>query len=268
MSGPVPTNLLDRLIAEAQADDYSLAPDQAGARRGPGWLAAAVLVLIGALLVTAALQRQTVAPAAQERRDDLVQRVREAQAGVEQSQERAAALRGSVSQLQQLAASGLGPEFTEQLAALEIATGFVGLQGPGAVVSLRDGTPPLPRGVTVDEARVLDVDMQMVVNGLWQAGAQAIAINGIRLTSTTAIRTAGEAILVDFRPLVPPYTIDAVGPADLADRFEATPANDELAGLREDYGIESEVAAATDVSVPASTANLPTRAEVVEGGGE
>jgi uncharacterized protein YlxW (UPF0749 family) len=115
---------------------------------------------------------------------------------------------------------------------------------------------------------VLDVDMQLVVNGLWQAGAQAIAINGIRLTSTTAIRTAGEAILVDFRPLVPPYSIAAVGPADLAERFADTGASGELDELREDYGIQSDVEPQADVTVPASTANLPRQAEVVKGGGQ
>ena len=36
-----------------------------------------------------------------------------------------------------------------------------------------------------------------LVNGLWQAGAEAISINGQRLTSTSAIRFAGQAILVD-----------------------------------------------------------------------
>ena len=124
----------------------------------------------------------------------------------------------------------------------------------------------MPEGVTGDEARVLDIDMQMVVNGLWQAGASAMAINGIRLTSVTAIRTAGEAILVDFRPLVPPYTIDAIGPEDLAAEFERTPASEELAQLGIDYGIQSKVSLAKEITVPASTANLPTRAEVVKGG--
>lgn len=267
VSTPRPPDLLDRLIAEAQADDYALA---AGSERGPnrpGVAGTLVVAVIFGLLVVAFLQRQTVAPAAQDRRSALVERVLDEEAGVKASQEQAAALRASVSQLQQLATSGLGPEFAAQLQELETASGFVGLTGPGAVIDLRDGRPPLPRGVTIDEARVLDVDMQMVVNGLWQAGAQAIAINGIRLTSTTAIRTAGQAILVDFRPLEPPYTIAAVGPADLAEAFADTSASEELAGLRTDYGIQFEVQAADPVEVPASTANLPTTAEVVKGSG-
>lgn len=268
MNAPRPPDLLDRLIADAQADDYALAA-RAGSPSGrPGWAAAAVVALIMGLLVAAFLQRQTVAPAAQDRRTALVERVREAESQVSAAQQEAVALRSSVSQLQQLATTGLGPEFAEQLRSLEIASGFVGLQGPGAVLTLRDGEEPLPSGVTPEEAKVLDVDMQMAVNGLWEAGAQAIAINDIRLTSTTAIRTAGQAILVDFRPLEPPYSIVAVGPADLAEQFAGTSASEELAGLRKDYGIQSDVDSVTDARVPASTANLPTKAEVVKGGGE
>lgn len=266
MSGQPAGSLLDRLIAEAQADDYALASTSEGRHR-PGVPALVALLVIGLLLAVAFTQRQAVGPVAQERRQALVERVRAAEQDVAQSQDRAAELRRSVAQLQVLATRGLGPEFADRLRQVEIASGFVGLAGPGAVITMRDGTPPLPKGVSAEEARVLDVDMQMVVNGLWQAGAQAVAVNGIRLTSTTAIRTAGQAILVDFRPLLPPYTVEAVGPADLAERFADTPASSELSQLRQDYGIQSKVSPAEEVEVPASTSNLPIRAEVVEGGG-
>ena len=192
----------------------------------------------------------------------LIERVQRATQTGEQAQERVTELRGVVSQLQQLAAGGLGEGFTAQVEALQMQSGFVGLQGPGAVVTMRDAEPPLPPGVNRDEARVLDIDMQAAVNGLWEAGAQAIAINGIRLTTTTAIRTAGDAILVDYRPLEPPYRIVALGPADLADRFGGSATFEELSDLRTEYGIQSEVVAEEQLSVPASSANLPLRAEV------
>ena len=41
-----------------------------------------------------------------------------------------------------------------------------------------------------------------------------MSINGQRLTGQTAIRAAGEAILVDLRPLSPPYLVRAVGNPD------------------------------------------------------
>ena len=66
-----------------------------------------------------------------------------------------------------------------------------------------------------DVSRVLDVDLQSVVNGLWAGGAEAVAVNGQRLTALTTIRAAGSAILVDFRPVTSPYEVSAIGPDDL-----------------------------------------------------
>src|SRR5699024_6146466 len=63
--------------------------------------------------------------------------------------------------------------------------------------------------------RVTDGDLQIAVNGLWAAGAEAVAVNGQRVSATTAIRTAGSAVLVDFRPLSPPYEVTALGDPEL-----------------------------------------------------
>lgn len=261
-----PDNLLDRLIAEAQADDYVLAGERSPVDRRRIPLTAVLLfAVIGVTLGVAAVQTEAVAPQAQQRRAELVERVRAQSQAVAEAGKEAEQLRTSVSQLQQLASGGLSEEFAGQLRQLEIVSGFVPLTGPGARLTLRDATPPFPRGVSREESRVLDVDMQLAVNGLWQAGAQAIAINDIRLTTVTAIRTAGEAILVDYRPLEPPYRIVALGPADLASRFESSETAKELNRLRRQYGIQSEVTAVDEARVPASTANLPIRAEVLRG---
>ena len=58
---------------------------------------------------------------------------------------------------------------------------------------------------------MLDIDLQILVNGLWESGAEAISINGHRLSNLTAIRGAGDAITVDYRSLTRPYQIEAIG---------------------------------------------------------
>lgn len=257
-------NLLDRLIAEAQADDYALAPDQSN-RGGAGLRATTVLIMltIGALLAASAWQQRRQQPASDTARAELVAQIEEAEQRGDESADAAAALRSSVSNLQRLATAGLSETLTTELAALEIATGYVALQSTGVTMVLDDATE-VPDGVEPDEARVLDIDMQLVVNGLWQAGADAIAVNDIRLTSTTAIRTAGEAILVDYRPLRPPYRIVALGDAPALEAgFTDSPAGEDLVGLETDYGIQWEIRPGEDLTVPASTADLPRRAEVV-----
>ena len=89
---------------------------------------------------------------------------------------------------------------------LGLASGTLPVEGPGLVVRLDDAPPddavedPLRGGTPVD-GRVQDRDLQDLVNGLWAAGAEAISINDVRLTALTAIRSAGDAVLVDFRLL-------------------------------------------------------------------
>ena len=121
-----------------------------------------------------------------------------------------------------LNADARGRTVAAQLSALELQTGLVPVNGPGVEVVLNDAPADSP-AAQQGEGGIDDRDLQNVTNALWAAGAEAIAINGQRLTSQTAIRTAGEAILVDLQPLSPPYLIDAIGSAGtLQERFVDT----------------------------------------------
>ena len=79
--------------------------------------------------------------------------------------------------------------------------------GPGVLVVVDDS----PSAAADARDRVLDLDLQVLANGLWEAGAEAVAINGHRLSSLTAIRSAGDAITVDYRSLTRPYRVEAIG---------------------------------------------------------
>src|SRR5918994_1872373 len=99
-----------------------------------------------------------------------------------------------------------------------LLAGATEVEGPGVKLVVDDakdtdqgGDGPRESSGFSDTGRVRDRDMQRIVNGLWESGAEAVAINGQRLTALSAIRAAGDAILVDNRPLVPPYTVLAVG---------------------------------------------------------
>jgi uncharacterized protein YlxW (UPF0749 family) len=95
--------------------------------------------------------------------------------------------------------------------------------------------------------------MQRVVNGLWAAGAEAVSINGQRLTALSAIRAAGDAILVDNKPLVPPYTVLAVGDGQrLSTRFQNGADGLYLHALEDNYGIRATIAVESDLRLPAA----------------
>lgn len=91
---------------------------------------------------------------------------------------------------------------------LETRTGFGPVSGPGVVFTVDDAE-------SGDETQVVrDDDLAILVDGLWAAGAEAIAINGQRLTARTSIQNSGRAIHVNTRPLAPPYDVEVIGDQD------------------------------------------------------
>jgi uncharacterized protein YlxW (UPF0749 family) len=102
-------------------------------------------------------------------------------------------------------------EQARKTATLAAQAGASTLKGPGLRVKVSDAET-IPADVQEAGAyRISDTDLQLLVNALWSAGAEAIALNGNRLVATTSIRAAGETVVVNFRPLSPPYRIEAIG---------------------------------------------------------
>lgn len=173
-------------------------------------------------------------------------------------------------------AAALGSQLPGVLAMvsrLEVSGGYAAVIGPGLLVTLDDaadtaGSGSDPRsGTGFDSGRVSAADLQIVVNGLWQAGAEAISVNGQRLTSHAAIRFAGQAIIVDFRPLTTPYEITAIGdPSGLPAAFAATPAGSYLKGLEDNYGIRAAVESRTGLTCPAGAVGDLTYTRAVPDG--
>ena len=103
---------------------------------------------------------------------------------------------------------------------------------------------------------IYDSDLTRLVNGMWQAGAEAVAINGHRITTLTPIRSAGSAITVDYVSLSPPYVLEAIGdPARLQARFARTSAAAWWQYLHDNYGITYELqTVSSDLKLPADPA--------------
>lgn len=135
--------------------------------------------------------------------------------------------------------------------------GTIAVFGPGIEVELTESSQP-----SSAEEHVLDVDIQIVVNSLWAAGAEAIAINDRRLAYGTAIRTAGEVILVDLEPVQSPYTVTAIGDPDrLVRSFSQTPGAEHLKSLHANYRIGSGVTQLARIEMAAGNAIRITYAE-------
>ncbi|GAC1443829.1 MAG: DUF881 domain-containing protein [Mycobacteriales bacterium] len=249
------TNTLDESYAEAArrragrraAQDAGTEPEPQPA---PGRRVVAVLLLVtlGLVTGTAAAQVRKREAAGTTLRAQLVSDVQRRTVGSDALARQAEQLRREVAAEQDAAlrSSTTGSAVARQLAALRLAAAVDAVRGPGLVVQLTDApsssSDAADRGGQAGQGRVLDRDLQDAVNALWAAGAEAIAINGLRLSAQTAIRSAGEAILVDYRPLSPPYTVRAIGdPGALEVGFADSAAGRRLATYTSLYGLRLAV---------------------------
>ncbi len=253
-------SLLVDLMANAVDQGYAEAAARrkaAGAPAGDGQTSRSRVALLAAMLCAGVLFTGAAAnaridkPSAQRTRAMLVAEAQEREGARAELADRADRLRREVAAAQAagLAASARGEAEARRLAVLELATAAVPVVGPGLRVSISDPTDS-PESV---DSRVLDRDVQLLANGLWAAGAEAVAVNGQRLTTTSAIRTAGSTILVNFRPITSPYVLEAVGdPRTLHARFAETAAASRLETYSSVYGFGFSVLPVDAVHLPAA----------------
>jgi uncharacterized protein YlxW (UPF0749 family) len=257
------TNVMDHSLddgyaeaaARKRADGAGGMPKTLRAKLG----LAAGLVLAALVVTVGAAQARVAAPVMAKEREELIDRIDRETEAADKLEGTVDELRDDVSarQREALRDSGGG----DQAELVGILAGAVEVHGPGIKLVVDDakeastGGEGDPRETTgfSDTGRVRDRDMQRVVNGLWASGAEAVSINGQRLTALSAIRAAGDAILVDNKPLVPPYTVLAVGDGkNLGTRFQDSADGLYLNALQENFGIRTALSVEDDVRLPAA----------------
>lgn len=153
-------------------------------------------------------------------------------------------LRAEIEDFSKVAAAGQDGTQSDALA-LGAASAQYRVVGPGLEITLDD------RQVNSPDGQLLDYDFHVVINSLWDAGAEAIAINGERIGPTTAIRTAGQAVQVNLKPLVPPYTIEIIGDATaIQSAFASLRGSAHIAGLRDMYGVVVNFENVSEMTLP------------------
>jgi uncharacterized protein YlxW (UPF0749 family) len=174
------------------------------------------------------------------------------QARVQQLTDQAASRNGAVAEAQ---AGG-----TAGMAAAELTA----VSGPGVQITLddapRDGGGGLPSGARPDDLVIHQSDVQGVVNALWAAGAEGVAIMGQRLIATSAVRCVGNTLLLQGRTYSPPFVVTAVAEAGEVRRQLA--ASSDVALLEqavEDFGLTYDIRELRSVDVPAYEGALDVR---------
>jgi uncharacterized protein YlxW (UPF0749 family) len=143
-------------------------------------------------------------------------RVRELAVLVQQQEEAArslqaeiADLRGKLAEYETAAAQGRSSAATleRQVASYRMVLGLTPVEGPGVVVRLSERREA--GGVIVPMVQA--ADLSGLVNELWSAGAEAIAVSGVRVLATTGFREAPDGIVAGITRLPREYVIEAIG---------------------------------------------------------
>ena len=271
-------SLLTNVMDHSLDDGYAEAAARKKADGGGGMprtlrakLGLAVGLVLAALVVTVgAAQARVAAPVVAKEREELVDRIEGETSAADKLEKSVDELRDDVNTRRREALEKSGEGDRSDL--VGVLAGAVEVHGQGVKLVVDDakdvgnGADGKPRGTSgfSDTGRVRDRDMQRVVNGLWESGAEAISINGQRLTALSAIRAAGDAILVDNRPLVPPYTVLAVGDGErLSAAFQDSADGLYLHALQESYGIRTAISVADDLDLPAAPSLIVRTAQPI-----
>jgi uncharacterized protein YlxW (UPF0749 family) len=136
------------------------------------------------------------------------------------------------------------------------SAGLTALEGPGLSVTL-DDAPPEPNGaqpgnVSPDNLVIHQSDVQGVVNAMWAAGADGVAIMGQRLIATSAVICVGNTLLLQGRTYSPPFVVTAIGDATaMRQRLAASYEVQLLRAAVDQFGLTYQVADQREVSLPA-----------------
>lgn len=178
---------------------------------------------------------------------------------IEEQQQSAVERRREVEQLraevnaERAASTGIEGGAAQSAAMIRDASAVAGLSavtGPGVEVTLTDSKlSSSPSGGNVNDLVIHSQDVQAAVNALWRAGAEAVAINGQRLVSTSAVLCVGNTLLLNGTVHSPPYVIGAVGAT--RERFDADRLVRRLKQAATAFGLGFSVARQSKLELPA-----------------
>jgi len=137
-----------------------------------------------------------------------------------------------------------------------LSAALVPLTGPGVVLTL-DDAPSRPDGSLPVNARPDDLvihqsDVQAVVNAVWAAAADGVAIMDERLIATSAVRCVGNTLLLQGRTYSPPFVIAAIAePSAVRAQLAASPQVAVFQQAVEAYGLTFTVRERPVVELPA-----------------
>ena len=129
--------------------------------------------------------------------------------------------------------------------------GLIEVAGPGLQITLDD----LQHSAVGEEDPMLFIihegDIRGIFNALWNGGAEAIAVNGQRVTINTEVYCLGSYIQINGTRQMPPYVIDAIGDVSILSGAFNFYGWDKLGSLQKQNGVTRKLEALSRVVIPA-----------------
>lgn len=102
-------------------------------------------------------------------------------------------------------------ETEQELKRINALLGITELTGEGVVITVKDSETANVDDENLNNELVHNTDIIELVNELKNAGAEAIAVNGQRIMSTTYINCVGSVITINGEKINSPFIISAIG---------------------------------------------------------
>lgn len=135
-----------------------------------------------------------------------------------------------------------------------LLAGLTPVRGPGVLVSLDDSHAQISPAADPNAYLIHEYDLRDVVNLLWMAGSEAIAINDERLVNSSAIYCLGSTVMVNDTRLSPPYLIRAIGNPRIQQEYLRNPSHlKQLKDKQQMYGLRFDVESVSKLSLSAYT---------------
>jgi uncharacterized protein YlxW (UPF0749 family) len=252
----VTTPLLTLITARSMDEDYAHVAQQRAAagepreqRPRPHWASLLAIAALGVMAAVLVVQTDREAEVTELSRAALIEQIetrsnelRELQHDVaELTRSNAAAASRSARVQEQL------DDIESRVRRAELNTGFSAVHGPGVRITVDNGPD-----ADVD-SEIRDEDLAILVDGLWEAGAEAIAVNDQRINVLGGIRNTNRAVHVNGRPVNAPYVVSVVGDTrTLQARLLQTYQGQQWFGLVDGLGFVYDAQNVDDIRLPAA----------------
>lgn len=135
---------------------------------------------------------------------------------------------------------GSSSSLNDKLLKYNTLLGYTDVKGQGIIITLDDGDAAGLKGLGASSYIVHDGDIREIINELKNAGAEAISVNGQRITARTAVSCIGNVVKINDQKVGAPFVIKAIGPTTML-YGAMTRAGGYAEILEIDYGVKVKI---------------------------